>query len=428
MLAQLQRTAFVTDRTLEFFTESELTTQMGYGRPLWPLVLVKELIDNAVDACETGDIAPEISIVLEPDSITVADNGPGIPAEVIEKSLDYHIRVSDKKHYVSPTRGQLGNALKCVWAVPFVADGEHGLVEVETSGLHHRIEVRLDRIAQKPNISHTTEASVNSGTSVKIHWPHVASYSSRRYQDFYQCESLNESLTNLIADFAAFNPHASLSFDGKHFPASNPAWRKWRTDHPTSAHWYRPADLRALIAAYINEGDRPTRDFIAEFAGLSGTQVRKRVLTEAGITASRLSDMVVAGDVDMSMVERLLDVMRRNSKPVEPSRLGIVGRQHLESAMKRRGDVGGFEYHKAVQIDDEGLPCVLEIAFGMKTEGSRDLILGTNWSTVFKIPSGAIANALNNCRVQTHDPVILLIHQARPRFAFTDHGKGAIAE
>ena len=49
---KLQRTASTTDRALEFFTESELTTQIGYGVELWPLVLVKELIDKALDACE----------------------------------------------------------------------------------------------------------------------------------------------------------------------------------------------------------------------------------------------------------------------------------------------------------------------------------------------------------------------------------------
>ena len=38
----------------------------------------------------------------------------------LERSLDYLVRVSDKAHYVSPSRGQLGNALKCVWAAPYV--------------------------------------------------------------------------------------------------------------------------------------------------------------------------------------------------------------------------------------------------------------------------------------------------------------------
>jgi DNA topoisomerase VI subunit B len=137
MAEQLNRIAFTTDRTLEFFTESELRTQLGYGRELWPVVLVKELIDNGLDAGEATAVAPVITVTLEADAITVADNGPGISANIIEKSLDYYVRISDKKGYISPTRGQLGNALKCVWAAPFVVTGE-GLVEVTACGLHHR--------------------------------------------------------------------------------------------------------------------------------------------------------------------------------------------------------------------------------------------------------------------------------------------------
>ncbi|MGO9056945.1 MAG: ATP-binding protein [Candidatus Binataceae bacterium] len=171
---QLNRTAFTTDRALEFFTESELTTQIGYGRELWPVVLVKELIDNALDACETTGTAPVITVKLEADSIVVTDNGPGIPANIVERSLDYHVRISDKKGYVSPTRGQLGNALKCIWAAPFVVTGE-GLVEVTACGLRHRIQVRLDRIGQKPIIDHTAEpASVQNGTSATVRWNGVA--------------------------------------------------------------------------------------------------------------------------------------------------------------------------------------------------------------------------------------------------------------
>ncbi len=123
LISEFTRTAFTTDRVMEFFTESELTTQIGYGKALWPLVLSKELIDNALDACEGTRTAPVITITLEPDGITVADNGPGLNPEIIKRSLDYRIRISDKKYYVAPTRGQLGNALKCVWAASFVANG-----------------------------------------------------------------------------------------------------------------------------------------------------------------------------------------------------------------------------------------------------------------------------------------------------------------
>ena len=79
----------------------------------------------------------------------------------------------------SPTRGQLGNALKCVWAAPFVADGEHGRVDVTTGGKVHQIDVRLDRIAQQPVLKHSvrTAGDVKNGTIVKMHWEEVAKLS-----------------------------------------------------------------------------------------------------------------------------------------------------------------------------------------------------------------------------------------------------------
>jgi len=172
----LERTTFTTSRLLEFFTEKELTMQIGYEKDHWPIALLKELLDNALDACETAGIAPTITVTVEPDVLTVHDNGPGLPAATLERSLDYLFRVSDKAHYVSPTRGQLGNALKCVWAAPYVADGEQGRVEVITGGIVHSIDVRLDRIAQAPILTHTPspDSVVKTGTMITIPWPEIA--------------------------------------------------------------------------------------------------------------------------------------------------------------------------------------------------------------------------------------------------------------
>jgi Histidine kinase-, DNA gyrase B-, and HSP90-like ATPase len=116
MSGLLKRATFEIDPALEFFTVDELTMQLGHEQELWPLVLVKELVDNALDACEEAGVTPVIVVSIKKDSITVWDNGPGLPASTVERSLDYRIRVSNKTRYVSPTRGQLGNALKCVWA------------------------------------------------------------------------------------------------------------------------------------------------------------------------------------------------------------------------------------------------------------------------------------------------------------------------
>src|SRR5262249_39416066 len=99
----------------------------------------------------------------------------------VSDSLDYSQRVSDKVHYVSPSRGQLGNGLKCVWAAPLVADGESALIEVEARGVLHRVEVTLDRIAQEPRFRHEeAPAAVKTGTSVRVHWPEVACWRRHR--------------------------------------------------------------------------------------------------------------------------------------------------------------------------------------------------------------------------------------------------------
>jgi DNA topoisomerase VI subunit B len=71
----------------------------------WPLVVLKELMDNALDACEEAEVAPVISIAVKRDSITIQDNAGGITTKVIKSILDYSIRVSSREAYVSPTRG-----------------------------------------------------------------------------------------------------------------------------------------------------------------------------------------------------------------------------------------------------------------------------------------------------------------------------------
>ena len=74
------------------------------------------------------------------------------------------------------------------------------------------------------------------------------------------------------------------------------------------------------------------------------------------------------------------------------------------------------------------LSCVKQLSQSgrMRLVSSRRII-GLNWSPIFKIPSGAIGEAISSCKVNSDDPVVLLVHVARPRFEFVDHGKGALA-
>ena len=97
--AKLARTTFETSRLLDFCREKELTAQTGHDPDEWPLVILKELMDNALDACEEASVAPDIHVTVASDGISVTDNGPGMPAKTVEGILDYSIRVSSREAY-----------------------------------------------------------------------------------------------------------------------------------------------------------------------------------------------------------------------------------------------------------------------------------------------------------------------------------------
>jgi len=165
---RLQRETFRTSRLLEFCSDGELIKQTGHQVDDWPLVIVKELVDNALDAAEEAGIAPVIAIDIstETGEIVIADNGPGIPAETIDGILDFTVRVSSREAYVSPTRGAQGNALKTILAMAFVLDRTVGETVIEAHAIAHLIRFAVNPIRQEPRVTADRSSStVRKGTS-----------------------------------------------------------------------------------------------------------------------------------------------------------------------------------------------------------------------------------------------------------------------
>jgi DNA topoisomerase VI subunit B len=80
---KLTRVAFKVSRLMEFCSERELQNQTGHSVYEWPLVVAKETIDNALDACEEAEVAPDITIIVDSGTIIVQDNAAGIDTETI---------------------------------------------------------------------------------------------------------------------------------------------------------------------------------------------------------------------------------------------------------------------------------------------------------------------------------------------------------
>jgi DNA topoisomerase VI subunit B len=171
----LDRITFKTSRLAEFCSEKELINRTGHDSDCWPLVVLKELLENGLDACEESGVAPDIHITVSDDGIAATDNGPGIASDTVGDILDYTSRVSSREAYVSPTRGAQGNALKTILAMGFALDGERGETIIESRGVAHRITFSIDPIRQEPRIVRICEDSlVKIGARIAVSWPDSA--------------------------------------------------------------------------------------------------------------------------------------------------------------------------------------------------------------------------------------------------------------
>jgi hypothetical protein len=447
---KLTRVPFTVSRLMEFCTRRELVNQTGHDVPEWPEVVLKELADNALDACEEGEIAPVISIAVKGHTITVADNGPGIPTNTIKAILDYSIRVSSREAYVSPTRGAQGNALKTILPMSYVLNehqGEEaaGKTIIETNGAAHHITFAVDHIRQEPKIAHETKSSrVTRGSRITVAVPPYQYWGN---QETDIVERSKDSLLTLAEGYAWLNPHLSLrlSWNGNreiNIKASNPAWQKWLPSWPTSAHWYDPSRFRRYMAAHIaNRGNITVREFISEFGGMTGTAKQKAVLAETGASHVSLHNFFGREKANTENIAKLLASLKNHTKPVRPVDLGIIGRQHLYGLMELAGgDPETFTYNRTLGETD-GIPRVVEFAFGIHREGlsntgqapRRKIVTGVNWSPGIKNPFRQIGRGgegldgiLAEARANTGQPVIAALHLACPRVAYTDRGKSAI--
>src|ERR1700733_10824158 len=75
---KLTRVAFKVSRMMEFCSARELQNRTGHSVYKWPLVVAKEVMDNARDAAEEAEAAPEIAVTVDPDAIIIQQNARGI--------------------------------------------------------------------------------------------------------------------------------------------------------------------------------------------------------------------------------------------------------------------------------------------------------------------------------------------------------------
>jgi DNA topoisomerase VI subunit B len=440
--AALVRTVFTTSRLVEFCTEKELVNQTGHPVEEWPLVILKETVDNALDACEEAGVAPVVNIFVGNSGIEVTDNGPGIAADTIGKILDFEKRTSSREAYVSPTRGAQGNALKTIVAMPFALDNDVGeTVVIESREAKHTIVFSTDPVRQEPRVYRTCEASnVKIGSRITVAWPVSAS------------EILDGAWTRFlqnVRNYCCSNPHLTLTLTWDRgeeeeavkfsIAATDPNWRKWTPSDPTSPHWYDEGRLGRLMAAYVAHAEdnelpqRTLREFVSEFRGLSGSLKARDICEAVGGTRQTLAGFF--GDGNRDRISALAAAMREASRPIKPRDLGLVGHDHILANFEGFGVGRGSFKYKCGDVVVDGVPYLVEVAFGYISGSTRlrRIVTGINWSPAIDDPFRQLSEwkslsaLLSDLMATASEPVVVFVPVASPRIEYLDRGKSSAA-
>ncbi len=395
----LQREHFSVSLAAAYFSIADLQAQTGQESNQWRHVILKELIDNGLDAAEAAGHAPDILIEFAEtaDGLTlaIADNGPGIPPPVVERLLDFTGFFGDKAMYRAPLRGQQGNAFKTVLGVPVALSSERrSRTLIESAGIRHDLQIWVSPSGAVRREHQQTPATTPPGTRITVTIPGPA-----------ECYFWNPARWAMA--YALFNPHARIqirkigpdqtriSENDEVKPAELPIsdlslpptvafpgdrWRKFLPTDPTPAHWYRPDEFARLVHLKAEQGHaaQPLADFIQEFKGLSRVwrKVRQAVPVE---TVGQLATAPLAIPV-------LHDALCQHAAAPQPEILGRVGpdhfRQRFDAAFQIVGNRFWYKHQSAIA---DGMPFLIEAALA-EIQHPGDVFYGLNYSVPFTDP------------------------------------------
>jgi hypothetical protein len=274
-----------------------------------PRLIIKELIDNALDAA--GNC--EASLVVNNDlriGVKVEDQGDGIPGddEAIARLFSIRRDLESSKLIRLPSRGALGNGLRVIAGAVLATDG---FMKVSTRGRILRLEPQFDT---GETLAKGIGKTNTLGTRIEVY--------------------LGPSLT-LTQEDLDWAKRAMLFVGGTPYPGK------------TSPHWY---DSDAFLELLKASGTRTVRDLIAEFDGCTG---------KAGRIASEFKGRL-ACELDRDEADRLLSVARSLAKPVKPERLGAVGAGLDDSSSSYASSNGTLPWTPALGSYAAELPFVVE--------------------------------------------------------------------
>ncbi len=405
------------------------------------LIIVKEAVDNSLDACEEAGILPEIYIGIkqlaeEKYQIITRDNGPGIIREQVPKIFG-SLLYGSKFHRLKQTRGQQGLGISCAVLYAQLTTGTPTSVKTSTGdGKTHSYQIRIDVAKNKPIIM---ETSIDEGGEqwhgVETMFTVEATYRENK-----------QSVLEYIKQTAISNPYADIVFDS---PNGRVEFKRGVSRLPPEPKEIMPhlegVELGVLMRMLENTTARTVHSFLTNEFSRVGKQSANEIMLNAGLTKdingqevpdTKYKPSRVTDDQARNIIESIKKVklMRPPTDCLSP-----LGSELIESGLMKELNP---EFTAAITRSPDvyrGWPFQIEVglAFGGSIQGHNLLRFANRVPLLYQGGVCAITKAVNETdwkrygidmnRGNIEEPLIVFVHIASVWVPFTSESKEAIA-
>jgi len=310
----------------EFFEKNRHL--LGYDNKIKALlIIVKEAVDNGLDATEEAKILPEIHIKVdelekEKYKLTIRDNGPGIVKKQIPKIFGT-LLFGSKFHKLKQSRGQQGLGVSCAVLYSQLTSGEPTEIISSTgNGITHKYKLKIDVKKNQPVILDESEEPS------KKEWHGV--------QTAFVCEGLyrehKQSILEYIKQTAIAHPYANIFFDS---PTGKKSFKRGIETLPKEPKEIKP-HLEGVEVGILSRmlGDTKARSIssflTSEFTRIGKTtanEICKKAEVDAKISPRRITDE------DVVRIVKAVKEVRLTKPPTDV--LSPLGSGLIEKGLKK---------------------------------------------------------------------------------------------
>lgn len=430
-LAKKQRTVAVS----EFFERNRHLLGFDNKRKAL-LTVVKEAVDNSLDACEEANIMPEIYVEIielenEKYRVIIEDNGPGIVKKQIP-NIFAKLLYGSKFHTMRQQRGQQGIGISAAVLYSQLTTGRPAKIISRTSQGKpaNYFELYIDTKTNNPTIVHEKETEWKGQHGTRIELDIEASYIKG-----------DASVDQYIKQTAIVNPHATITYISP--KAEQYTYAKATEDMPKQPKEIKPhpygVEVGVLLRMLKDTEKRTLQAFFCEEFSRIGPGTAKEICANA-----LLDSNLKPQEITHSQAEMLINGIKR-TKIIAPSTDCIVpiGADLLKAGIQKEIKAEFFASVTRPPKVYRGIPFVVEVALAYggelpKEENAKLLRFANRVPLLYQQSACAFFKSMTTTNWRSYGmsqstgslpqaPLIVALHLASVWPPFTSEAKEAIA-